>query len=366
MSDAAISDKEAELYDRQIRLWGVEAQQRLRGASVFIVGLSALGAEVTKNLVLAGFSVTLVDAAPATARDLGAQFFLDASSVGTSRALASQARAQDLNRLVTVAARVGGLADAELRARPAPLVVLCDLPTAEVVATCARCRAAGAPVLAAASFGLWGALFQDAGEGYAFERAAPAGGEAQAPPAASAAASAASASAAAAAPPPAPQLEAVAFKPLEAVLQGATFAALARNKRAQPMAFAWVGALRGPALFSPSAATSIPLYALFLTPPPLPAHSMRTNPSPCSAPPRCARRGRGAHRRGGGGVCRSAVPRRGLSGRQARGRWRHSSAGGRPGAGAVSRGRHRGRDGGQRGGEGGHAARRAAQQPPAV
>jgi hypothetical protein len=266
MSDA-ISDKEAELYDRQIRLWGVEAQQRLRGASVFIVGLSALGAEVTKNLVLAGFSVTLVDAAPATARDLGAQFFLDASSVGTSRALASQARAQDLNRLVTVAARAGGLADAELRARPAPLVVLCDLPTAEVVATCARCRAAGAPVLAAASFGLWGALFQDAGEGYAFERAAPAGGEAPAPPAASAAASAASASAAAAAPPPAPQLEAVAFKPLEAVLQGATFAALARNKRAQPMAFAWVGALRGPALFSPFAATSIPLYTLFLTPP---------------------------------------------------------------------------------------------------
>jgi ubiquitin-like 1-activating enzyme E1 A len=225
----ALTDKEVELYDRQIRLWGVDAQQRLRGASVFIVGLSALGAEVTKNLVLAGFSVTLLDTAPAAARDLGAQFFLDSTSLGENRALASRGRAQDLNRLVRVDARAGVLGDEELRARPAPIVVLCDLPTAEMVATCARCRAAGAPVIAAGSFGLWGALFQDAGEGYAFERAAGAGE-----------ASAAAAEAAAVPPPPRP--EAAAFKPLADVLQGPTFAALARNKKAQPTVFAWVGA----------------------------------------------------------------------------------------------------------------------------
>ena len=46
--------------------------------------------------------------------------------------------------------------------------------------------------------------------------------------------------------PPAPAMQAVAFKPLDEVLRGATFAALARNKLAQPMAFAWVGAWRAP------------------------------------------------------------------------------------------------------------------------
>jgi hypothetical protein len=285
---AALTDKEAELYDRQIRLWGVEAQQRLRGASVFIVGLSALGAEITKNLVLAGFSVTLLDAAPATPRDLGAQFFLDASSVGVNRALASQARAQDLNKLVRVEARgcgAGGLGDAELGARP--VVVLCDLPSAEVVATCARCRAVGAPVLAANSYGLWGTLFQDAGEGYAFERAA---GGARVDTGAGA-----SEAAAAAAPP----LETVAFKPLAEVLQGATYAALARIKRVQqqPMAFAWVGAwLQGKkAPHTPKPSSPVTLTITHTSPPPPPLPSLLP-PLPQNPPLQrsCTRRARRA------------------------------------------------------------------------
>ena len=231
-SPPALTDKEAELYDRQIRLWGVEAQQRMRSALVFIVGLSALGAEVAKNLILAGFSVTLLDASPAAPRDLGAQFFLDPSSLGHSRALASQPRAQDLNRLVRVSARgcgLSGVADSELSAFPPPLVVLCDQPAAELVAACARCRALGAPVLAASSYGLWGALFQDAGAARAFERSAPAAGGEGGEGATAAAALV-------------PLREEVAFKPLEEVLSARTFTALAANKRAQPAVYAWVGA----------------------------------------------------------------------------------------------------------------------------
>ena len=34
-----ISKEEAELYDRQIRLWGLDAQRRLRAANVFLAGL---------------------------------------------------------------------------------------------------------------------------------------------------------------------------------------------------------------------------------------------------------------------------------------------------------------------------------------
>ena len=34
-----ISEAEAALYDRQIRLWGLDAQRRLRAANVFLSGL---------------------------------------------------------------------------------------------------------------------------------------------------------------------------------------------------------------------------------------------------------------------------------------------------------------------------------------
>ncbi|CAM5129083.1 unnamed protein product [Natator depressus] len=44
-----ISEEEAAQYDRQIRLWGLEAQRRLRASRVLLVGMKGLGAEVAKN-----------------------------------------------------------------------------------------------------------------------------------------------------------------------------------------------------------------------------------------------------------------------------------------------------------------------------
>ncbi|XP_065830427.1 SUMO-activating enzyme subunit 1-like isoform X2 [Oscarella lobularis] len=51
---AAISSAEAAVYDRQIRLWGLDAQKRLRNSSVLLVGSRSLAAEVGKNVVLSG------------------------------------------------------------------------------------------------------------------------------------------------------------------------------------------------------------------------------------------------------------------------------------------------------------------------
>ena len=71
-----INSDEFELYDRQIRLWGLDAQNRyfyykirkfflifrLRQSSVIIVGMTGLGAELAKNLMLSGLrSLTLMD-----------------------------------------------------------------------------------------------------------------------------------------------------------------------------------------------------------------------------------------------------------------------------------------------------------------
>lgn len=45
-SAAAMSAEEAKLYDRQIRLWGVEAQRRMTASRVLVAGMDGMNAEV--------------------------------------------------------------------------------------------------------------------------------------------------------------------------------------------------------------------------------------------------------------------------------------------------------------------------------
>jgi ubiquitin-like 1-activating enzyme E1 A len=79
----AITADEIALYDRQIRLWGVAAQESLRKANILLVSIKALANEVAKNLVLAGInSLTVVDNGLVTEDDLGAQFFLTKEDIG--------------------------------------------------------------------------------------------------------------------------------------------------------------------------------------------------------------------------------------------------------------------------------------------
>lgn len=47
--DVAMNAREAQVYDRQIRLWGVEAQKRLRSSHVLISGLNGVNAEVRRR-----------------------------------------------------------------------------------------------------------------------------------------------------------------------------------------------------------------------------------------------------------------------------------------------------------------------------
>ncbi|XP_032939864.1 SUMO-activating enzyme subunit 1 [Catharus ustulatus] len=104
-SPGGISEEEAAQYDRQIRLWGLEAQKRLRTSRVLLVGLRGLGAEVAKNLILAGVrGLTLLDHQQVSPEDGRAQFLIPSGSVGRNRAEASLERAQSLNPMVEVKA----------------------------------------------------------------------------------------------------------------------------------------------------------------------------------------------------------------------------------------------------------------------
>src|SRR5208282_6884944 len=94
---------EIALYDRQIRLWGVQAQTKIRNANILLITMKALANEVAKNLVLAGIgSLTIIDHGPVTQTDLGAQFFISAADVGKNRAEAAAPQVQRLNPRVNV------------------------------------------------------------------------------------------------------------------------------------------------------------------------------------------------------------------------------------------------------------------------
>jgi ubiquitin-like 1-activating enzyme E1 A len=61
-ADGELTAEQRAVYDRQLRVWGVEAQRRLGRSSFFVAGLTGLSAEACKNVVLAGIgSVTLFD-----------------------------------------------------------------------------------------------------------------------------------------------------------------------------------------------------------------------------------------------------------------------------------------------------------------
>uniref|UniRef100_A0AAX7ST60 THIF-type NAD/FAD binding fold domain-containing protein n=2 Tax=Ovalentaria TaxID=1489908 RepID=A0AAX7ST60_ASTCA len=101
--DPVISEEEAAQYDRQIRLWGLDAQKRLRGSRVLLAGLGGLGAEVAKNLILAGVKgLTLLDHEQVSEESCRAQFLVPVTAQGQNRAKASLERAQNLNPMVKV------------------------------------------------------------------------------------------------------------------------------------------------------------------------------------------------------------------------------------------------------------------------
>ncbi|XP_038893690.1 SUMO-activating enzyme subunit 1B-1-like isoform X4 [Benincasa hispida] len=77
MDGEELTEQETQLYDRQIRVWGADAQRRLSKAHVLVCGMKGAVAEFCKNVVLAGIgSLTLVDNRLVTEEALSANFLI--------------------------------------------------------------------------------------------------------------------------------------------------------------------------------------------------------------------------------------------------------------------------------------------------
>mmetsp|Transcript_7625 Transcript_7625/g.18832 ORF Transcript_7625/g.18832 Transcript_7625/m.18832 type:complete len:381 (-) Transcript_7625:2903-4045(-) len=66
---------EADIYDRQIRLWGADAQKKMQSSMVLYINVTGVSSEIIKNLVLAGIAATLCDNRPATSLEASPCFF---------------------------------------------------------------------------------------------------------------------------------------------------------------------------------------------------------------------------------------------------------------------------------------------------
>ena len=95
-----LTEEQAAVYDRQLRVWGVEAQRRMGQSKFFVAGLTGLASEACKNIVLAGVgTVTLLDDG-APAGEAAPGNFLAASAAADDPSLtAAEATAATLREM---------------------------------------------------------------------------------------------------------------------------------------------------------------------------------------------------------------------------------------------------------------------------
>ncbi|KIJ62625.1 hypothetical protein HYDPIDRAFT_182670 [Hydnomerulius pinastri MD-312] len=161
-----ITEDEAAVYDRQIRLWGLEAQQRMRNATILVVRLRGVATEAIKNIVLAGIGkLVIVDTDEVSEEDLGAGFFFRDEDLGKKKVDAAKARIESLNPLVAVQAmKHHTLLEREsldALVMSVDLVCVTDWDREGLIQINEVCRRFGKPFYAGGTFGLLGYIFCD-------------------------------------------------------------------------------------------------------------------------------------------------------------------------------------------------------------
>uniref|UniRef100_A0A1I7TQR1 ThiF domain-containing protein n=1 Tax=Caenorhabditis tropicalis TaxID=1561998 RepID=A0A1I7TQR1_9PELO len=164
-----VSKQEQEVYDRQIRLWGIEAQNKLRNAKALVIGGTQLGAEVAKTLSLAGVDeLHLVDHRLVDESEIGSNFLFDASVDNTKLTKWAAARSflTNLNRNVKLFVDENNFfeksdLDIETYIKRFTIVIILDQSYDHIVKLNEICRKNKVRFMAGAIFGWVGYTFLD-------------------------------------------------------------------------------------------------------------------------------------------------------------------------------------------------------------
>ncbi|DBA82539.1 hypothetical protein WJX79_008668 [Trebouxia sp. C0005] len=152
---AELSEAEAAVYDRQLRVWGIEVQKRLNAAKILIAGYTGLAVEVAKNIVLAGVgSLSLMDSTLCASADPDNFLVPHDAKHQASVAEVSAAALQEMNPLVKVSVQAGSADVKDLSfVASYQVVLLVDQSLERQQAWDQACTAHGAAFYSAASQG---------------------------------------------------------------------------------------------------------------------------------------------------------------------------------------------------------------------
>ncbi|MES1918341.1 E1 ubiquitin-activating protein aos1 [Bonamia ostreae] len=171
-SEKKISEKEKEIYDRQIRVWGFKAQQRIRNASVLLIGANALSGETAKNIVLAGvgeLNILESENRLVTQNDINSIFFLEQKDLGKKILGAVKTYLAELNPNVLVNTIEADLTATDSRLlKKQSAVCSCEATLAAQLFADRICRANNVCYLSGDVFGDSGVCFSDFGESFVY------------------------------------------------------------------------------------------------------------------------------------------------------------------------------------------------------
>eukprot|EP00257_Ricinus_communis_P008710 XP_002526617.3 ubiquitin-activating enzyme E1 1 isoform X1 [Ricinus communis] len=162
--DVHQNDIDEDLHSRQLAVYGRETMRRLFASNVLVAGMQGLGAEIAKNLILAGVkSVTLHDEGAVELWDLSSNFTFSENDVGKNRALASLQKLQELNNAVVVSTLTTELTKEKLSDFQA--VVFTDINLEKAYEFNDYCHSHQPPIsfIKAEVRGLFGSVFCDFG-----------------------------------------------------------------------------------------------------------------------------------------------------------------------------------------------------------
>ncbi|KAI9297024.1 hypothetical protein K502DRAFT_363590 [Neoconidiobolus thromboides FSU 785] len=154
-----INADEAALYDRQIRVWGFQAQQKMKNSTIGVIGTSGLAIELMKNIVLAGIGkLVIFDQREVDGNEIGSNFYLSINDIGRKRAEVCAEKLSLLNPKVTI--EIKEILDRNSLER---VQLLChnDATLDEMKEINLLCRDINIKYIAGNTFGLYGYLFFD-------------------------------------------------------------------------------------------------------------------------------------------------------------------------------------------------------------
>eukprot|EP00262_Sarcandra_glabra_P002275 TRINITY_DN1254_c0_g1_i2.p1 TRINITY_DN1254_c0_g1~~TRINITY_DN1254_c0_g1_i2.p1 ORF type:complete len:1125 (+),score=211.89 TRINITY_DN1254_c0_g1_i2:118-3492(+) len=157
-------DIDEDLHSRQLAVYGRETMRRVFASNVLISGMQGLGAEIAKNLILAGVkSVTLHDEGIVELWDLSSNFIFSEDDVGKNRALACIQKLQELNNAVMINTLTTKLSKEQLSDFQA--VVFTDISLEKAVEFDEYCHNHQPPIsfIKSEVRGLFGSVFCDFG-----------------------------------------------------------------------------------------------------------------------------------------------------------------------------------------------------------